>query len=210
MFYRQVGGGELRAERACICPSCRSFERTRHIWIYLHNNRILDGRPRFLHVAPEAGLERRFRPMLGDRYVTTDLFREDVDVRADLTATGFDDGAFDLIYCSNVLEHVDDDRRAMAELHRILTPGGLAIIQVPIRGETTLEDPSVIDPVERARLFGQEDHVRWYGRDIAGRLREAGFHVEEIMMPDALGLSPRPIRRYNIAKREPVHLCRRA
>ena len=209
MFYRDVGESQPRPERACMCPSCDSFKRTRHIWLYFEQNTLLRDRPRFLHVAPEAGLQRRFRERLGDRYVTTDLMREDVDYRVNLTATGFDDGAYDLIYCSNVLEHIENDRGAMLELHRILAPGGLAIIQVPIQGETTLEDPSVVAPTDRA-LFGQADHVRYYGRDIVDRLRTAGFLVEEATMPDCLKLSPAIMKRYNIAKSELIHSCRKA
>jgi SAM-dependent methyltransferase len=124
MFYRDVGESQLKPERACECPSCHSFERTRHIWLYLEQNELLRDQPRFLHVAPEKGLERRFRALLGNRYATTDLMREDVDFRTDLTATGFDDSAYELIYCSNVLEHIENDRAAMIELHRILAPGG--------------------------------------------------------------------------------------
>jgi Methyltransferase domain len=209
-FYRDVGEKQPRPERACMCPFCYSMERTRHIWLYIEQNDLLHDRPRFLHVAPETGLERRFRATLGNRYVTTDLVREDVDCRTDLTATGFNDGAYDLIYCSNVLEHVENDRAAMAELYRILAPGGLAIIQVPIQGKTTLEDPSVVTPTERARLFGQADHVRYYGSDIADRLHAAGFTVEETVMPDCLKPTAAMLKRYNIAKSEPVHFCRKA
>ena len=109
--------------------------------------------------------------------------------------------------CSNVLEHVSDDRMAMRELHRVLAPGGTAFVQVPIRGETTFEDPSVTDPVERTRLFGQEDHVRFYGRDIIQRLEQAGFQVEEFYMLDVLQVTPDEIKRMNLGKREPVHKC---
>jgi hypothetical protein len=110
MFYRDIGEDQPRPERACLCPYCQSFERTRHIWLYLEQNKLLRNQPRFLHVAPETGLERRFRALLGNRYVTTDLMREDVDVRTDLTATGFEDSAYEMIYCSNVLEHIENDR----------------------------------------------------------------------------------------------------
>jgi SAM-dependent methyltransferase len=210
MFYRDVSENQLKPERACECPSCHSFERTRHIWLYLEQNELLRNRPRFLHVAPEASLERRLRALLGDRYVTTDLIREDVDVRTDLTATGFDASAYEMIYCSNVLEHIENDRAAMVEMYRILVPGGLAIIQVPIHGDTTCEDPSVVTPKDRARQFGQADHVRYYGRDIAHRLRAAGFRVEEAFMPDCLNPTPAMLDRYNIAKSELIHFCRRA
>jgi hypothetical protein len=65
----------------------------------------------------------------------------------------------------------------MAELHRVLRRGGWAILDVPIQGARTIEDPSVVDPAERRRRFGQEDHVRRYGADYRDRLREAGFAV---------------------------------
>jgi SAM-dependent methyltransferase len=128
----------------------------------------------------------------------------------DLTANGFNDGAYDLIYCSNVLEHAKNDRAAMAKLHRILAPGGLAIIQVPIRGTTTLEDPSVLTPSELARLFGQADQVGYDGSDIEDRLHATGVRVEEASIPDCLKPTAATLKRYNIIKSEPVHFCRKA
>jgi hypothetical protein len=65
----------------------------------------------------------------------------------------------------------------MQELHRILSSGGWALVVVPITRDVTFEDPTIVDPVERLRLFGQQDHVRRYGPDIADRLRSAGFGV---------------------------------
>ena len=158
-------------------------------------------------MAPEKGLAARLRRKLGDRYVTGDLEMAGVDLKLDLTDTRLPDASFDVIYCSNVLEHVPADGRAMAELFRILRPGGLAIVQVPVRGQTTLEDPTVVDPVRRAELFGQADHVRYYGRDVRQRLERAGFRVEEMTMPDALSLSVDAIVRFNCGKRELVHFC---
>ena len=101
-------------------------------------------------------------------------------VEMDVTAIGYPDRSFDVIYCSHVLEHVEDDRKAMGEFHRVLRDTGWAILLVPISSETTLEDPSAVDPEERLRLFGQADHVRRYGADYPDRLREAGFHVRVI------------------------------
>jgi len=85
-----------------------------------------------------------------------------------------------------VLEHVPDDRKAMRELRRVLKPEGWAILLVPITEHATYEDPTITDPRERLRAFGQEDHVRRYGRDYPDRLREAGFDVEEIAAGDFL------------------------
>lgn len=65
----------------------------------------------------------------------------------------------------------------MRELYRVLRTGGWAILQVPVLRETTFEDPAATSPAERLRLFGQEDHVRVYGKDYRTRLVSAGFHV---------------------------------
>jgi SAM-dependent methyltransferase len=92
-------------------------------------------------------------------------------VRMDITDIQYPKDTFDVIYCSHVLEHVVDDRKAMREFHRVLRPDGWALLLVPITVEKTFEDPSVTDPEERLSVFGQEDHVRCYGPDYVERLR---------------------------------------
>jgi SAM-dependent methyltransferase len=88
--------------------------------------------------------------------------------------------SIDVIICNHLLEHVENDRLAMQELHRVMKPGGWGIFLVPEdrERETTFEDDSIVDAKERTRLFGQYDHRRIYGRDYDARLREAGFEVE--------------------------------
>ena len=69
-----------------------------------------------------------------------------------------------------MLEHVPDDCAAMREIARVLSPRGIALLEVPIKvGVATEEDPSAT-PEERTRRFGQNDHVRWYGDDFDARL----------------------------------------
>ncbi|MDH4120050.1 MAG: methyltransferase domain-containing protein, partial [Acidimicrobiia bacterium] len=98
---------------------------------------------------------------------------------ADLTALPDSDSSFDAIVCIHVLEHIEDDSAAMAEMWRVLAPGGVAVINVPLAlDQDTYEDPSVVDPNERRRLFGEPDHVRVYGRDLRTRLEAVGFEVE--------------------------------
>jgi ubiquinone/menaquinone biosynthesis C-methylase UbiE len=94
------------------------------------------------------------------------------------------DQFFDVIFCSHVLEHVDDDMKAMREFYRVLKNSGWAILLVPITSEQTFEDPSITDPQLRKKLFGQEDHVRRYGPDYVNRLRMAGFKVKTTKVRD--------------------------
>jgi predicted SAM-dependent methyltransferase len=137
-----------------------------------------------LHVAPESCLEPTFRKQLGDDYLTADLFNPLAMVKMDITDIQYPDESFDVIYCSHVLEHVVDDRKAMSEFYRVLKSDGWAILLVPITAETTYEDPSIVAPVERLKHFGQDDHVRRYGHDYVDRLRDAGFNVSVIEASD--------------------------
>ena len=102
----------------------------------------------------------------------------------DITNIKYPDASFDVIYCSHVLEHVQDDRKAMREFYRILNTDGWAILLVPIIAEETFEDPSIVEAEDRQRLFGQRDHVRRYGPDYVDRLRETGFIVETTKVND--------------------------
>ena len=97
----------------------------------------------------------------------------------DAVALPFADARFDAVFANHVLEHIEDDARALAEIRRVLKPGGFALLQVPIaqRLARTLEDPSARTPAERERRFGQSDHVRLYGLDYPERLASAGFSV---------------------------------
>src|SRR5262245_5269575 len=192
------------------CVHCGALERHRFLWLYVqaHSN-LFDGRrKRVLHVAPEACFVEKWRQRLGAGYLTADLSDKQAMVKMDITAIQMSDDTFDVIYCSHVLEHVLDDRRAMREFHRVLKPGGWAILLVPITAERTFEDPTVVDPDQRRRLFGQADHVRRYGPDYVDRLSEAGFAVSEINVSDLF--SDAQARRMGIAKCAGcIHVCRK-
>jgi len=164
-----------------LCWRCGAHERHRALWLYLERERpeLLAGARRLLHFAPEHALERRLG-RLPLEYVTADLDPAKGALQLDLLALDLPDGAFDAILCSHVLEHIDDDRRAMSELRRVLAPGGWCIVMVPLdlARSATYEDPSITEPAERERHFWQHDHVRVYARDIEHRLRAAGFEVD--------------------------------
>jgi len=193
-----------------LCPVCGALERHRLVWLYMERRTdLLDGRAkRLLHLAPEKELERRLRAVRGLDYLSGDRCGAGVTVRLDVTALPFGDDSFDVICCSHVLEHVPDDLRAMAELFRVLRPGGWAILQSPVSGDATIESPPDCAPEERVRRFGQSDHVRRYGKDYADRLAAAGFRVRVDGYAREL---PRPqCRRFGLDPEEDVYLCGKA
>lgn len=136
----------------------------------------LDGR-RVLHISPESILARFAGKARS--YETSDPILPSMDHRFDVMAMGVADKSYDAIICNHVLEHVADDCAALAEFFRVLAPGGLAIITVPIieGWDVTYEDPLVNTPELRALQFGQHDHVRYYGRDFRNRVEAAGFEL---------------------------------
>jgi len=163
-----------------VCPRCLSLERHRLLWLYFERERqeLFTTQNRVLHVAPEPSLQRRLRSLPNLDYLSGDLDSYLADVQLDVTDLNFPDASFDVVICNHVLEHVPDDRRAMSELHRVLRPGGWAVLMVPdVEEETTFEDPTAVTPEQRLELFGQDDHVRRYGRDYVQRLESVGFSV---------------------------------
>ena len=161
------------------CPVCFSLQRHRLVWLFLHSPYVqIRSQPRrMLHLAPEPGIATRLAALSNLSYINADMFDPSAMLRLDLCNLGTCDNAFDLVYCSHVLEHVQSDLRALSEMRRVLRPGSHAIILVPITAAATFEDPTLTDPAERERLFGQHDHVRRYGPDFADRLRASGFEV---------------------------------
>lgn len=164
-----------------LCPKCLSLERHRLLWLYLKEKTDFFTAPlKVLHFAPEQPFLKRFRALKNLDYTTADLDSPIADLHLDVTAIDQPSDTYDVVICNHVLEHVSDANKAFAEIKRILKPGGWAILLVPINPDVdTFEDPSVTDPKERERLFGQYDHVRQFGRDYAEVLRKAGFKVTE-------------------------------
>ena len=114
----------------------------------------------------------------------------------------FNDNSFDIVFCNHVLEHIQDDTKAMKELYRVMKKGGMGVFQIPqdLNRESTFEDNSITDRKERAKIFGQYDHVRIYGRDYFDTLRSVGFKVDEVDYTATL--SDQEIDRYRLAKGE--------
>ncbi len=140
-------------------------------------------------------------------YITTDLNSPIADVQADICDLPFSNDEFDFIICNHVLEHIPDDKKAMQELYRILKTEGTAILQVPLKTDlkTTFEDDSITDPKERARIFGQYDHVRIYGMDYFTKLKTTGFKVEAVDYTKTF--TQEEIETFRLPKNELIPVC---
>jgi len=186
-----------------LSPSTLSLERHRLLWLYLKNETdFFSKQLKALHFAPEQAFYKRFRSMKNLEYITTDLNSPLADVKADICNLPFKDNEFDVILCNHVLEHIPDDTKAMQELYRVLKPGGFGIFQIPqdLTRAMTFEDDTITDKKERAKIFGQYDHVRIYGKDYFNKLRSIGFKVDEVNY--TARLSEDMIKKYCLAKGE--------
>lgn len=210
LLEKQVVGGGPRAHD--LCPRCNASDRERLVYLYLlHKTNVFKDKLRLLHIAPEENLRKVLSAKENIDYVSGDLFMDSVSVKMDVVDIPYNNEAFAAIICNHVLEHIPDDRRALAELYRVLKPGGWAILQVPISLtlEATYEDAAITTPAARGEAFGQEDHVRLYARDYRDRLADAGFLVEEFHWRE----SPREFggkeNRFGLLEEETVYLARK-
>lgn len=194
------------------CPRCGSNDRERHLWLFMQAAGIVDLLPRMriVHFAPERRISRRIVEARPAQYIRCDLHAVGPDIRTvDIQDMPFEDESVDLLVANHVLEHVDDDRMAVREIHRVLAPGGAAILQTPYSPvlEATWEDGGIRSPAARLQAYGQEDHVRLFGRDVFDRFSACGL-VPAVERHDALlpGIDP---RRHGVNADEPFFLFRK-
>jgi SAM-dependent methyltransferase len=182
------------------------MKRHRLTWLFFsQRTNLFDGTAKkMLHVAPEVALRPRLEGIPNLDYLSADLQDPNCLVKMDVTDIRYPDNTFDVIFCSHVLEHVLDDRKAIREFARVLKPGGWAVFQVPLSKEQTIEDPSITSPAERERLFGQHDHVRQYGPDLKDRLEE-GFKVAVLKTPEIA--STEDTVRMGLPARDSIFFC---
>lgn len=197
-YRRFMPYGYVTSREDALCPHCLALERHRMIWLWLSEcSDLFESRPRLLHIAPEVSLMRHFKRLYrgANNYITADLESPLADMHFDIQQIPLEDCSVDVVICNHLLEHVEDDKRAMRELYRILRPGGWGIALVPEDRSlpTTFEDDSITDPKERTRIFGQYDHRRIYGRDYDSRLAEVGFRVERIAYREQLSEAQRQL-----------------
>ncbi|CEL25322.1 hypothetical protein MB9_1687 [Methanobacterium formicicum] len=187
------------------CPNCGSLERHRATYMFLKENTgVFKENIRLLHVAPEKILYDIFRAHKNIDYLTVDLNDKSDHVmeKMDIQDIQYSDNTFDFIYCSHVLEHVPNDRKAIDELYRVLKPDGKALILVPMNRslDETLEDPGYNTPELRLKHYLQSDHLRLYGSDFTHRLEDAGFKILTDNIKFREDMDEEDLKRYGIDK----------
>ncbi|HMT92628.1 methyltransferase domain-containing protein [uncultured Thiothrix sp.] len=162
------------------CPVCYSHDRERHQWLYWQAAGLL---PRMhgahiLHFAPEQHLAQRVAAQQPATYIKADLYPNAADIqKVDLLQMPFTDDQFNFLIANHVMEHVANVSQALAEIWRVLKPGGWAILQTPYCAtlQHTWEDAGIQSTTQRLAAYGQEDHVRLFGQDIFTRIEAIGF-----------------------------------
>jgi len=204
--YRKfLSYGYQNLRENALCPGTLSLERHRLLWLYLtRKTNFLNQSLKVLHIAPEQVFYTKFKAIKDWEYTTTDLHSPLADIKADICALPFNNDQYDLIFCNHVLEHIQDDKKAMEELYRVLKKGGTLIAQVPLNEELdeTFEDDTITDKKERTRIFGQYDHVRVYGKDYYTRLNTVGFESKGITFINTMSIEE--IDRFGLPQKERI------
>ena len=195
-------GRPTRFDARCVQCGCRERHRLMWLWITEGGTNKLEGK-RILHFAPESVWRRKMRG--NPLYETADLYQAGVDHKIDIANLPFSDASYDVVMANHVLEHIDDDETAMRELYRVLKPGGVALITVPINTarQVTYRNPSISDAEGRLAHFGGTDHKRYYGLDFADLLSAPGFSVETFRMP------PEQEVRFGLLRNEWIYIARK-
>ena len=195
-----------------VCSNCKTHPRHRTLVLYLQRHpTFADSHLRLLHFAPHSAVRKYLNSLPKLDYITADIegyaHGQPVDYKIDATSIPFADNQFDVILCSHVLEHIEQDTMAIKELYRVLKPGGWAFLAVPINaGAVTFEDSTIVDPQLRAKYFGQANHVRYYGTDYKTRLEGVGFKVNELSVAQLFqALSPEERAANGLHDREILH-----
>ncbi|MBT8388012.1 MAG: class I SAM-dependent methyltransferase [Ignavibacteria bacterium] len=164
-----------------LCSYCGSSSRNRRLWIILKSE-FLRSNIRMLHFSPSRCLNRFLSQDPSFNYLTSDFLGEfEADRKYNITSINEVNDSFDLIICYHVLEHIEDDQKAMNELYRILKKGGSCVIQTPFKDGQIYEDDSIKTAEDRLKYFGQKDHLRIYSVDgLKERLIQSGFDVNII------------------------------
>lgn len=168
------------------CPKCQSLERHRLLSVFLERETNLYCQSiKLLHIAPEDAFFNRFNTSKNIEYYPVDIFPNlypKGTAYFNLLENECPDNCYDAIICNHVFQYIENDKKAMSEVYRLLKPGGWALLQVPLNKKLgkTLEDDNIVDPKEREKFFGLKEHTRFYSLDYKDRLEKAGLTVNVI------------------------------
>ncbi len=209
-FRKFLPYGYGNQRKNALSPSTLSLERHRLMWLFLKDETNFftsTKKLKVLHIAPEQCFLDLFKKQKNLEYITSDLESPIADVKADICDLPFKENEFDVVFCNHVLEHIQDDTKAMQELYRVMKKGGFGVFQIPqdLSRDVTFEDNSITDKDERAKIFGQYDHVRVYGKDYFNKLRSVGFKVDEVDYTKKI--DSKQIERFCLMKGEILPIC---
>jgi|GEM_PF-758415 len=205
--HPHIIGAGLRQGR---CPFCGSIDRARWVDFVLKNFTDIYHRRgcKIMHFAPEKIICEKLEAYYGKDYYTCDIRKCVGKYQVDITNIPFRDGMFDFIIVNHVLEHIQDEAKALHELMRCLGNTGTLVLSFPIATDTdTFEDSSVKSESDRRKLFNQEDHVRLYGRDFLARMERYGLSIQ-VYTPEKL-LQPEMVSHLGLISDDVVMLCRK-
>lgn len=194
------------------CPVCGCHDRERHLLMYLRASGLLPRmhRAKVLHLAPEHHLQKYIRATEPIEYVLGDLWPSKPQIQQiDLQAIRYPDNYFDFVLANHVLEHVEDDMRALREIYRVLRFEGHAILQTPYSEVLTrgFEDAGIQSDPARLHAYGQEDHQRLYGRNIVEYFESAG--LRSLVKTHAQLLPDTDPNRFGVNSGEPFFLFKK-
>lgn len=195
------------------CPNCESLERHRLLWMYFEKKTNLYSQPlKLLHVAPETIFFKKFIRQKNIDYHPVDIFPHlypKGTTYLDILNHNLAPNSFDVIICNHVFQYIEEDKKAMNSLYQLMKPGGWGIMQVPIntKATTTFEDFSITDPLEREKVFGLKEHVRYYSYDYADKLSAIGF---DVTVDDyTASFSNDEILKYGFYKGDAIYFCKK-
>lgn len=201
-FRRLLPFGNRKSVR---CPFCTSLERHRLIMLYLlKKTNFFFNYLSILHISPNKGFLQLLENQSNLKYVSIDLLSPRVTQNMDISDLKFDDKTFDICICVHVLEHINDDIKAIKEIFRVLKPNGWAILQSPIDYSIEKTFEHINSNLLREDKEGIH-HRRTYGRDYINRLEISGFNVRAEKF--GLELGEKLAKKFRVDKNEIVYIC---
>lgn len=165
-----------------LCPHCGSIARDRFLywcWTRRTDYRAAD---RVLETSPR--MDERYRTVMAQRvnYTASD-YDESMHramIKLDIQNIDLPDASVDAVLTPHVLEHVPDTEKSLAELYRILAPGGHLFLEIPM-------PQGVTAPPTEPEYHGDNTLVYWrFGWDLRDKLVGAGFQTEALVTDDLI------------------------